>query len=311
MGEIETVAEGLEFPEGPVALGDGSVVVVEIARGTITRVGPDGEKEVVAEPGDGPNGAAIGPDGKLYVCNNGGTFTWVDMGGVLAPGPFDPVAYRGGRIERVDVDTGEVDVLYDSCDGRPLRGPNDLVFDAHGGFWFTDHGIREERTSDRSPLYYARADGSDIREAVFPVDEPNGIGLSPDGSRLYAAETYTGRVWWWEITKPGEVAEVPGILPHGGTILRGMGGERFLQGLDSLAVDGEGWVCVGTLLNGGISSVSPDGGTVEFLETGDPFTTNICFGGEGYRTAYITLSGSGRLAKTQWPRPGLQLAYGR
>ena len=311
MPELEVVAEGLRFPEGPVALSDGSVVLVEIGRGAITRVGADGEKEVVAEPGGGPNGAAFGPDGKLYVCNNGGSFTWVDTGELLAPGPHDPSAYSGGRIERIDLDSGEVEVLYDSCDGRPLRGPNDIVFDREGGFWFTDHGIREERTSDRTGVFYAKPDGSQIREVIFPLDAPNGIGLSPEGDRLYVAETYTGRVWWWDVTAPGEVELVPGILPHGGTVLRGLGGERGLQGLDSLAVDGEGHVCVATLVNGGISAIAPDGSSVDFVETGDPFTTNICFGGDGLRTAFLTLSGTGRLASTEWPRAGLELAYGR
>jgi sugar lactone lactonase YvrE len=68
---LRTVVTGLFFPEGPIALTDGSVLVVEIARSTLTRVDPDGETSVVAECGGGPNGAAIGPDGAVYVCNNG------------------------------------------------------------------------------------------------------------------------------------------------------------------------------------------------------------------------------------------------
>ena len=151
---------------------------------------PDGSKDVVAECGGGPNGAAIGPDGKLYVTNNGGSFRYMDMGGLNFPHQPPPESWNGGRIERIDIETGEVDVLYEECDGHPLRGPNDLVFDAHGGFWFTDHGVRLERTSDRTGIYYAQPDGSSIREAIFPMDAPNGIGLSPDGSRLYVAETY-------------------------------------------------------------------------------------------------------------------------
>src|SRR5260221_8728160 len=72
MAQIREVTSGLQFPEGPVAMNDGSVLVVEITRGTLTRVRPNGAKEVVAETGGGPNGAAIGPDGKVYICNNGG-----------------------------------------------------------------------------------------------------------------------------------------------------------------------------------------------------------------------------------------------
>jgi gluconolactonase len=306
MAELRELATGLRFPEGPVAMDDGSVVLVEIARGTITRVSSDGEVEVVAEPGGGPNGAAMGPDGKLYVCNNGGSFDYVEMEGVGLFPHQPPSSWEGGRIERVDLETGEVDRIYEDCDGRQLRGPNDLVFDEHGGFWFTDHGIREERTSDRTAAFYAHPDGSSIREAIFPLDAPNGIGLSPDGDRVYVAETLTGRVWFWPVTAPGEVEEVPGVLPHGGQLLAGL---PDLQALDSLAVDSEGYVCVGTLVNGGITAISPDGSQRDFMETGDLLTTNICFGGDDLRTAYITCSAGGRLVSTEWPRPGLRLAH--
>src|SRR4051794_25579264 len=84
MNQLTTLAAGLRFPEGPVAMPDGSVILVEIAAGRVTRVKPDGTKETVAEPGGGPNGLAVGPDGKLYCCNNGG-FGWVDTGALLIP----------------------------------------------------------------------------------------------------------------------------------------------------------------------------------------------------------------------------------
>jgi gluconolactonase len=305
---VKEVTSGLEFPEGPVAMKDGSVIVTEIQGGRITRVGADGSKDVVAECGGGPNGAAIGPDGKLYVANNGGVFQYVDMGGINFPHQPPPESWNGGRIERIDIETGEVDVLYEECDGHQLRAPNDLIFDAHGGFWFTDHGALLERTADRTGIYYAQPDGSSITEAIFPMNAPNGIGLSPDGSRVYVAETYHNSVWWWKVTAPGQVEEVPGIFPHGGTLLYSPGG---LQGFDSLAVDGDGHVCVATLVNAGISVVDGESGElVAFVQTeGELLTTNICFGGDDGRTAYITLSGTGRLASTEWDWPGLELAH--
>jgi gluconolactonase len=304
MGEMREITSGLEFPEGPVALADGSVLVVEIKRGTLTRVGADGRKTVVARTGGGPNGAAMGPDGRVYVCNNGG-FEWHEVAGLTVPGN-QARDYAGGRIQRVDVETGKVEDLYTTCDGRRLCGPNDLVFDDTGGFWFTDHGKLRERDRDRTGVFYARADGSRIREVIFPLDAPNGIGLSPDGKRLYVAETWTGRVWEWEVTAPGEVATAAGFGPGGGSLLVGLPGYQLF---DSLAVDGDGNVCVATLANGGITVVSPDGASTEHVATGDPLTTNVCFGGKDLRTAYITLSGTGRLVATEWPRPGLRLAH--
>ena len=307
--ELIEVASGLGFPEGPVAMADGSVVLTEISRSTLSRVTPDGEIEVIAELGGGPNGAAIGPDGACYVVNNGGCFTFIDLGGLVVPGPTPP-EWEAGCVQRVDLETGEFTTLYDSCDGRPLRAPNDIVFDTHGGFWFTDHGVRRDRFSDITGLFYAMADGSEIREVVFGLESPNGIGISPDGSTLYAAETHSGRLLSWEITGPGEVANTEGLHGGGALMYGAAGGALF----DSLAIDGEGNVCVATLLTSGVSVVSAQGahhpeGGVEFLYTGDPVTTNICFEGSDSNVAYITLSATGRLVRCEWPVHGLDLAH--
>jgi gluconolactonase len=304
--EIREVASGLKFPEGPVALGDGDVVLVEIARGTLTKVSADGRLDVIANLGGGPNGAALGPDGAMYVTNNGGCFSWDDLMGLTIPGPVPP-SWKGGSIQRVDLATGAVSTLYTESSTGPLRAPNDLVFDGHGGFWFTDHGVRLDRTSDRTGIHYAKADGSGCEEVIFPLDAPNGIGLSPDGTRLYAAETHTGRVFWWSLSAPG-VIERDNPVGNGGHLLAGLPG---LQLLDSLAVDAAGWVCVGTLVNGGITAISPDGATVEHTPLPDPLVTNICFGGPDLRTAYATLSGTGALVSFDWPRQGLRLHHAR
>ena len=171
-------------------------------------------------------------------------------------------------------------ILYRECDGRPLRGPNDLVFDADGGMWFTDHGKVRHRDRDNGGVYYATPDGSSIREVIFPLESPNGIGLSPDGSTLYVSETYTGRLWSWKVTAPGEV-ERAGPIGSGGALLAGLPG---FQLFDSLAVDSEGYVVVGTLVNGGLTVVSPDGASVEHIALPDLMVTNVCFGGDDLRS---------------------------
>ena len=176
--KLTQIASGLRFPEGPMAMPDGSIVLVEIERRTLSRVTPDGKVQVIATLGGGPNGAALGPHGKIYVTNNGG------LKFMERPGRLFPVAqaddYTTGSIQVVDPVTGKFETLYDACDGQRLRGPNDLVFDAAGGFWFTDLGKTRERDADRGVVYYAKADGSKITEAIFPLERPNGIGLSPD-----------------------------------------------------------------------------------------------------------------------------------
>ncbi|MCG8405721.1 MAG: SMP-30/gluconolactonase/LRE family protein [Phycisphaerales bacterium] len=301
--DIRTIATGLRFPEGPIAMADGSVILVEIARGTLSRVTPGGSTEVVAELGGGPNGAAVGPDGAVYVCNNGG-FTWHETrDGQLLPGD-KAEDYSGGRIERVDLETGDITILYTECNGVPLNGPNDIVFDAQGGFYFSDLGKSYGRQQDRGAVYYAKPDGSSIRELIFPVYTPNGVGLSPDEKTLYFAETITGRVWAYPIESPGKLKGDG--KPGTGTCLAGLPGLQFL---DSMAVDGAGNVCVATIFNGGITSISPDGESVTHTPMKDRFTTNICFGGADLKTAYITLSSIGELVACDWPVAGLPLNF--
>ncbi|MET0364825.1 MAG: SMP-30/gluconolactonase/LRE family protein [Sphingobium sp.] len=302
---LREVTNGLKFPEGPIAMPDGSILVVEIEGARLVRVRPGGAKEIVADLGGGPNGAAVGPDGKCYVCNNGG-FNWTghDDGYRRPVGRAD--AYVGGSIQRVDLATGAVETLYTHCGDMPIMGPNDIIFDGRGGFWFTDHGKSYGRLMDRGAVYWASMDGTTIVEAAFPLITPNGCGLSPDGRTLYVSETETGRLWAWPILGPGELAKEPWPSPAGG---RFIGGPQGYQRFDSMAVEANGNICVASLVHGGISVFSPEGGLIEFWEAPEAFCTNICFGGPDMKTAYITLSGYGRLVEMDWPRPGLPLVH--
>jgi gluconolactonase len=277
---------------------DGSVIVVEAEAGRVARVHPDGGKETVAEPGNAPNGLALGPGGALYCVNNGG-FSWIEGEGSLRP-HLTAADYPGtGRVDRIDIATGKVRTLYRTGDhGVTLRGPNDIVFDAQGGFYFTDFGKMRDRGRDTTGLFYAKADGSFIAEIFHPMDAPNGIGLSPDGRTLYAAETFSTRLWAFPVAAPGKLGQPRHLFRPGG-----------FKYFDSLAVEANGNICVATLGEAGITVVSPEGEQVEFHPTPDFFTTNIAFGGPDLRTAWLTLSESGRLVRTRWPRPGLRLAY--
>ncbi len=303
--ELREVTTGLRFPEGPVVLPDGALAVVEIESGRVIRVELDGRKSVIAHLGGGPNGAALGPDGALYVCNNGG-FNWIyEDDGFMRPHGV-PEGYAGGSIQRVDLASGAVTSLYTHCGEAQLRGPNDIVFDAHGGFWFTDYGKAHDRLLDRGAVYYARIDGSRIVEAAFPMITPNGIGLSPDGRTLYVPESDAGKLWAWPVLGPGELAKEPWPSPAGGKFLAGVQG---YQRYDSLALEANGNICVGTLVEGGISVFAPDGELLEFWRAPERYCTNLCFGGPDMKTVYITLSGYGRLVACDWPRAGLKLAY--
>ena len=227
MTEMRGITTGLCFPEGPVAMRDGSIVLVEIERQTVTRVLPNGRTEVIARTGGGPNGLAVGPDGAFYVCNNGG-FAFRYEQGLLRPSA-QASDYAGGRIERVDPDTGTTTILYDRCGDHKLRGPNDIVFDGHGGFYFTDLGKSRARDRDHGGLYYALADGSRIAEVAYPLLTPNGVGLSPDGNTAYVAETETARLWAFDLEGPGVARKQPFPSPHGGRLVIGLGGVPTLR----------------------------------------------------------------------------------
>lgn len=291
---FEVVAEGLHAPEGPVVLADGSIVVMEMHASRISRVWGQGRTEVVTVTGGTPNGAQLGPDGALYVCNCGGEGN--------APGEHG----GGGRIERVDLDTGRVERLYDSIDGRSLSAPNDLVFDKTGGIWFTDFGTARARHIEKSGLYWCRPDGSEIRQGYFGGLGYNGVGLSPDDKWLFAAASWTGRLFKFALESPGELAKDA----QTGLAVPIYVGSAFGESvLDSLAVTVSGSVCVGTIVDGGITTFRPDGRT-DFLPLPDRSVTNIAFGGPDMRDAYITLMRTGRLVKVRWNEPGIKLHFG-
>jgi gluconolactonase len=301
--EIELVCEGLQFPEGPIAMNDGSVIVTEIAAQRLTRVTPDGKKETVVETGGGPNGAAIGPDGAIWIANNGGAFQWIknDQGQIL-PGPTPP-SHVGGYIQRYDMKSGKLETVYDSFDGKRLVGPNDLVFDKQGGIWFTDHGCSTPDGRKSGALYYAKSDGSHISQQRGGMISPNGVGLSPDETVVYMADTSLFRLWAFDIVSPGQLTPRAGFQP--GRIICNLQG---YQPLDSLAVEASGKVAVATITNGGITVFDPSG-TTEHHPFPDFLCTNICFGGPDMQTAWVTASSSGRLYRARWPRPGLKLNF--
>jgi len=283
---MECIAEGLEFPEGPVVMADGSVIVVEIYGGRVTRCWND-RKETICETGGGPNGAAIGSDGALYICNNGGL-------GKTGPG-------TEGRIERIDLKTGRFERVYDSCDGIALEAPNDLVFDSSGRLWFTDLGtiyMGEQGMTGKSfgGLYCCLPDGSSITAIKRGALSYNGVGLSPDEKHLYVSDSFQARLYRYEVQRETQEPQYVGTA---------MGDVA----LDSLAVTAAGNICVATLFQGGITTFTPEGVPSLLTIPEELYVTNIAFGGEDMRDAYITLSTTGKLVRTRWIEPGLKLAF--
>ena len=295
--ELTEIATGLRFPEGPIAMPDGSVVLVEMFGPGLHACPPDGSSDVVAEIAGRPQRRGDRPRRRALRLQQRRLLHAGRAAGPAHPGPVRPRALhrradpaRRRPHRRGDRPLHRVRRPPAAGAQRPrLRRPRRLLVHRprhprHGG----------ARTSDRTGIYYARCDGSAIREVVFPVEAPNGIGLSPDGAHAVLGRDPHGP-GLPPAGSPGRASwRRPCPLDPIGAACAGCPG---CQLLDSLAVDGDGNVCVATLLNGGITVISPDGGTVEHVPTGDPLTTNICFGGDDLRTAYITLSGTGRLRR--------------
>ena len=288
---LRTVATGLRFPEGPIALDDGSLVVCEIEGASLVHLRPDGSIERVAV-GGGANGAALGPDGAVYVGNDGGlAFTTGD--GIRFPHALAD-GNTGGEIQRVDLEHGTVETVFTHCGELRIGSLNDVVFDAAGGCYVVD--------TTNGVLFYADPVARTIAVADSTLEFPNGAGLSPDGATLYVSETYSGKLIRFAVRGPGTLADKQVIHDAGGD-----------HDWDGLAVDGAGHVCVANLQRSGISVIDPDGREVDAFVTPepDPFVTNLCFGGPGGDTAYVCSAGRGILYAIRWPWPGLRLHHAR
>ncbi len=339
--EFELITSGLGYPEGPVYEPDGSILLVEIKGERLARVKPDGTVETVATIKGGPNGAAFGPDGQVYIANSGG-FDWLEVPlgkQTISIGTTQPTRYEGGRIERVDLESGQLETLHRHCSNgcdnagfgprepkpfkfpKPvgLRGPDDLVFDKSGGYWISDFGKQRPRDADVTGIFYASADGKLITEAIFPLAAPNGIVLSPQEDRMYAALTYSRQVLYWELEGPGKIKPNPATMDGSYLLSAKLPGQAIL---DSMAVDEDGNVYVATMLpegntpmsNGGITVISPDGKSMDFMEINidgefAPLPSNLCFGGPDRKTIYVTCGASGLLVKAQVHVPGLALNF--
>jgi gluconolactonase len=276
-------AEGLSFPEGPAFDREGNLYVVEIRAGQITKVAPDGKKSVYAKPGGGPNGSNFGPDGRLYVCNNGGF-------------PSRERPREPGRLERVEGD-GTVTVLVSEIDGEPLNSPNDLGFDEHGNLYFTDpvFGAGLESAPPGSVCFLDIA--GKAKRLHTGLQFPNGIGVSPDGRTLVVCESITFKLHAFPILEPGVLGE-----PR----LFGDLGQGAVP--DGFAFDEEGYVLCCGYSSGKIHVFGPAGGPkVAEIPFEDPQVTNVCFGGPERRTLYVTESGTGRVVCAEWSRPGMLL----
>jgi gluconolactonase len=290
------VAEGLQFPEGPVVMKDGSLLFVEIARKTISRLTPQGRVEVVAEVPGGPNGLAVGPDGALWIANNGGRFSFAPRDGLLFPGGAPAGFTGGGSIQRMDLKTGRVATVFDSFAGKPLIAPDDLVFDRGGNLWITEIGL----APGTGAIYFLPKGGKALQLAKDGLNGPNGIGVSPDGRLLHISSQTS--LLAFDIDGPGQLSTR--------TYPKGLQAPLYNGSYaDSLKLQADGKVCVCSLIRPGGIGIVDRAGHTEFLGFPDRMVCNLAFGGRDLRDCWIMLSGLGKIAKVRWPSPGQAPAF--
>ena len=249
------LASGLGFPEGPVVMPDGAIVICDGNTGELLRWA-DGAMGGFADTGGSPWGALLGSDGAIYVTQGGN---------VPGSGDFSAVP----AIQRVSAD-GAVEQLATSIAGRPLAGPNDLAFGSDGRLWFTDSGTeQDDRYEAREPgrLYALDAGGGGEMVLERPGVYPNGIAFDAAG-RLHWTESAAHRVCRLE---DGEAATFAQLTD-----------EHVPDGM-AFAADGRLFVC--TTISGGVTVLSPEGELLEEINLGECATNCIFDGAVLYVTA--------------------------
>jgi gluconolactonase len=268
---VTLLASDLGFPEGPVVMPDGAIVLCDGNTGELLRWS-DGSMSTFADAGGSPWGAVLGTDGAIYVTQGGNV-----------PGSGDLSAVPG--VQRVNAD-GTVEMLAATIAGHSLAGPNDLAFGPDGRLWFTDSGTEgDDRYPVREPgrLYVLGSSGGGEMVLERPQVYPNGIAFDAEG-RLYWTESMGHRVSCLENGEATTFAQLSdGHVPDG----------------MAFASDGRAFVC--TTISGGVTVLSPEGEILEEIALGECATNCIFDGPALYVTATkVAELGFGQTTGTFW-----------
>lgn len=269
--DVELLAEGLGWPEGPTRLPDGSFVFVESYRSRLTVWSAARGIEEYAYTAGAPNSCVAGGAGEIYVCQNGGTV-----------GPWRAAEMRSPSIQVVSSRGAKAEIIATEIEGIALRGPNDLVFGPNGSLYFTDPGVYDPADPDPSYIFALAPDGSGSVVVEFPTPTfPNGLAFDRSGALIWV-ESYTGQTR--RLRFDGSPIEELGRLPGPGAVPDGMG------------VDIEGRFYITDIEAHGIHVLSHAGSVEAFIPVGaNP--TNCAFDDDGT----LLVTDAGRLANNAEP----------
>lgn len=250
--ELKPVATGYCFLEAPRVDGD-ALWFSDLLLGGIYRRTADGKVESFLTEYKNIGGIALNDDGALIVSGKHG-IAW-----------FDPK-------------TKKFVMLLDSVDGKALTGVNDMIPDGKGGLYFgtLSKGGDYSGTPSKTALYRFAPDGK-VTLQNDAVSFANGVGLSPDGKRLYHNESLVGTFMY-------------DVLPDGNLTNHRMFSDR--KDGDGLAVDAEGGVWVAGYDSAEIARYTPEGKLDRRAALPHKFVSSLCFGGPDWRDVYVTTAGN-------------------
>jgi gluconolactonase len=268
------LASGLKFPEGPALSSDGQYLYfVNCESSAVSRIDLKRGKfeyEWLTLPDGGKgNGSTMGVDGFLYVAD-----------------------HAAKRIVRINTSSKQVVTIVDTNDeGGPLRGPNDLVFDAKGGLYFTDPaGSWDEPVG---AVYYAAPGTRQVTKIADKLRFPNGIAISPDGLTLYVVLSPEHTIEAIDLTPNG-------VVPPGGRRVFATLSEK--NGGDGMRFSKDGFLYVAVFGDGLIAKIDPSGRIVDrFPVKGGKNPTNLCFSKDG-KSIYVTETQGNTVVQIPFPK---------
>ncbi len=270
------LADGLQFPEGPAWDGKGNLFVSSCYGGYITKISKDGSSTFVDSINHKPlkqtNGLTFGNDGYLYACDYG-------IGAILKVSP-----------------AGVIEIHASNFNGEKFNRPNDLAFDRNGNLYFTDpKSYGEDKLDGR--IFRIDKETQEVILAASDLAFPNGIAFSADGEFLYVAESAKSRILKFKV-------EEDGMLKMMSVFVELPGGDP-----DGLAFDIEGNLYAAHFGGGNIYVINPNGEIISKIQTPGKKPSNVEFGGEDFKTLFITEDETNAVYMTQISIPGLKLHY--